>query len=169
MSRTRRTRMAELISRTGVEFNWSKLRVAQTLVCGGSIACSQNARQARSNGNPQTEVCATKTLLGAVVAGQARLLARARLDVERPHSPSGGVIRAVVVVDDGSPSFERAHGEGVALEIVARVAQDFVRVPIVGEVRVAAVHAQDGVVLVVGGLVPDLAGRPALFAFADDV
>src|SRR5579864_2348131 len=107
-----------------------------------------------------------RTLLRGVVAGQSRLLARGRLQIQNPDAAAGRVVGAVVVLDGCAPGFERAHREGVALEIIPRVAEHFVAVPVVVEDRVAGVHARDGIVFVIGGLGPNLASRPVLLAFA---
>ncbi len=47
--------------------------------------------------------------------------------------------------------------------------ENFIGVPVVGKDRIAAVHTQDGVVLVVRGFGPNVAGCAALLAFCDDV
>src|SRR5437667_1523452 len=75
----------------------------------------------------------------------------------------------VVVLDHRAPGLQRAHREGVALEVVARVVQHFMRVAVVGEDGIAGMHAQDGVVAVVGRLGAHVPRRSAFLAFADDV
>src|SRR5580700_7471678 len=89
-----------------------------------------------------------RMLLRDVVAGQSRLLAFGRLQIQNPDAAARRVIGAVLVLEHCAPGFERAHREGVALEIIPRVAEHFVRVPVVVEDRVAGVHARDGIIFV---------------------
>src|SRR5713226_4161742 len=97
-------------------------------------------------------------------AGQSRLLARGRLQIQNPDAPARRVIGAVVVLNERAPGLQRAHGESVSFKIIFGVAQHFIRVPIVGEGGVAGVHAHDGIKAVKGSFVPDFTRRSALFA-----
>ena len=64
----------------------------------------------------------------------------------------------MIILDHRAPRLQRTHGEGVALEIIARVIQHLIRVPIVRENSVAPVYAQDGVVAVKRRLCAHVAG-----------
>src|ERR1700723_807720 len=107
-------------------------------------------------------------LLDGAGAGQPFLLAFARLQIHHPDPPARGVIRATIVFKHRAPGLQRAHCEGDSFEIVARVVQHFVRVPVVGENRIARMHAQHSVVAVVRRLRAHLARRAALLAFSND-
>src|SRR5208282_1425121 len=108
-------------------------------------------------------------LLTGSGARQPLLLAFARLQIHDPHSSAGRVVGAAIVLDRRTPGLQGAHRECVALEVVARVIQHFIGVPVVREDRVPRVHTQDGVVAVERRFRPYVAGRTALLAFADDV
>src|ERR1700689_2642605 len=108
-------------------------------------------------------------LLGGSEARQPLLLAFAGLQIHHPHSAAGCVVGAAVVLKHRAPGFQRAHRERVSFEVVARVVQHFIRVPVVGEDRVTSMHAQHGVVTVERRFLPYLARGAALLAFADDV
>src|SRR5882672_5673134 len=110
-----------------------------------------------------------RLLLASPGPGQARLLACGGFQVQNPNSPAGGVISAVIALDHGAPGLERPHCKRVSLEIVARVVEDFIRVPVVREDRVSGMYAQDGVEAVVRRFGPNVAGRTALLAFGDDI
>src|ERR1700739_3009290 len=102
-------------------------------------------------------------------AGQPLLLAFRRLQIHHPDASAGGVVGTVIVLDHCAPRLQRAHGEGHAFEIVARVIQYFIGVPVVGQNRVAGVDAQHGVVAVVGRFRAHIARGAALLAFGNDV
>src|SRR6266851_8073973 len=104
---------------------------------------------------PAMIVCDRFLLLPAG-AGQSRLLGRRWLQIQNPYSSARRVIRAVVVLEDRAPGFQRAHYEGVAFKIILRMVQHFIRVPVVGEVRVASVHSNHGVKTVKRSLVANL-------------
>src|ERR1700681_3416151 len=111
-----------------------------------------------------------RSLLLAGPGGREPLLrACGGLQIHDPHSTAGRIVGTVVIFDHRAPCLERAHRERVSLEVVARMVQHFIRVPVVGEDSVTCVQAQDGVVAVERRLRPYVARRPALFAFADDV
>ncbi len=113
----------------------------------------------------QQDARQSKTTSCRCPAGQPLLLAGGRLQIQHPDAAAGRVVGAMVVLDHRAPRFQRAHREGVSLEVVARVVEHFVRVPVVGEDGVTRVHAHDGVVTVVRGLGPHVARRSALLAF----
>ena len=102
----------------------------------------------------------------APAPGNRFFFAFARLDIHHPDSAAGRVVRAVVVLDHRAPGLQRAHRERVSLEVVARVVEHFIRVPVVGEDCVAAVHSQHGEEAVERRFRPYVARRPALLAFA---
>src|ERR1700735_1724039 len=110
-----------------------------------------------------------KRILLLGVAGQPLLLGFAGIEIHYPHTAASGVVGAAVVLKHRAPGFQRAHREGISLEVVARVVQNFIGVPVVGEDSVTRVHAQDGVVTAKRRFVSRLAGRTALLAFADDI
>src|SRR5262249_57776503 len=78
-------------------------------------------------------------------------------------------VPALIVLDLGAPRLERPHLERVALEVVAQVLEHFLRVPVLGEDRVAGVYAQHRVIAIVGRFRPHIARRAAFLAFGDDV
>src|SRR5262249_7431264 len=94
---------------------------------------------------------------------------RRRLDIEDPDATAGRVIRAMVVFDHRPPRLERPHRERVTLEVGLRVAEHFVRVPVVVQQRIARVDLQHRVELVVGRLETHVTRRTALLALGDDV
>src|SRR5271165_4597680 len=102
-------------------------------------------------------------------ARQTRLLAFAGLQVHDPHPSAGRVVGAAVVLNHRAPSLQRAHGEGVSLEVVTSVFQHFIGVPVVSEDGVSRVHTQDGVVAVEHRFRPHVACRAVFLAFADNI
>src|ERR1700683_4835737 len=108
-------------------------------------------------------------LLSGSEARQPLLLAFAGLQIHHPNSAAGRVVGAAIVLEHRAPGFQRAHRECVSFEVVARVVQHFICVPVVGEDSVTRMHAQHGVVTVDRKFLPYLARGAALLAFADDI
>src|SRR5208282_4211701 len=108
-------------------------------------------------------------LLARSGARQTRLLSFAWLQVHDPHPPSGGVISTMVVFDHRAPRLQSAHREGVALEVIARVIEHFIGVPVVGKNGIAPVYTHHGVVAVKCRFRAHVAARSALLAFADNI
>src|ERR1700691_1793591 len=75
----------------------------------------------------------------------------------------------MIVFNHRAPSLERAHSEGDSLEVVARMVEHFIRVPVVGQDCVAPVHAQHGIEAVKSRLWAYVTAGPALLAFADNI
>src|SRR6266700_1509680 len=141
----------------------SRLKPRPTMIFGPQIFGPPRSRPAMTVWD--------RLLLLAAGAGawQSWLLARGRLQIQYPYAAARRVIGAVVILEDCAPRFERAHYEGVALKITLGMVQHFVRMPVVGENRVAGVNPHDGVKAVKRSLVSNFTRRPALLSFADDV
>src|SRR5258708_24467263 len=92
-----------------------------------------------------------------------------RFQIHHPDSPARSVVSSVVIFDHGAPRFQRPHGEGDAFEIAAGVVQHFIGVPVGGENGIAWMHAQHGVVAVVGRFRTHVARGAALFTFTYNV
>src|ERR1700691_681605 len=111
---------------------------------------------------------ATLLLADVSGAGQPFLLAFARLQIHNPDSSARRVVSAVVILHHRAPRLQRAHRERHSLEVVTRVVQHLIRVPVVREDCIATVHAHHRVA-VERRFRPHIARRPTLFSLTDDI
>src|SRR5579864_1772831 len=108
-------------------------------------------------------------LLAGPGSRQPFLLTLAGLQVHHPYASARRVISAVIVLDHRTPRLEGAHCKRDSLEIVTRVVQHFVGMPIVRQNGVTRVHAHHGVVAVKCRFGPHVARGATLLSFGDDI